>query len=382
MNYGATIKSGTQLDLGAGVILQQVAGATSQNFLANANWNAAPITTTSPISVISISNGSARAVGVLSFSGQSLPINADSGNTIAVNDYLEINGDTSNQYNQIYQVAYVNNSGAAINSIPPYSIGFVLPGSPAMWTSSTGPSLTIFSADSDISLTGSGIIDSNVDYVTCSNGIPGVYASAIGGHAMIFEHHNNTKISGVTIQNTCNYAVDTAHSFNMDYGNVALNNTKACIQSDGVFDTVKIHDITGVGLYDDCIAYIAGLSPGYEPVILPNINMALNGPNNTSGTMSKSLLNGRNLTISNINLHTLDGGRALQTDPSQLYGGFSNIIVENYSILSGRNDAFEINQAQGNAYANPANNAYIDSISFTNTSQLSFSTQSGTVVGQ
>ncbi|MDD4914419.1 MAG: Ig-like domain-containing protein [Methylococcales bacterium] len=382
MNFGATIKSGTQLDLGAGVVLQQVAGATSQNFLANANWNAPPLGTTIPIAVASVSNGSQRAVGVLAFSGQSLPVNADTGRTIAVGDYVEIIGDTSNQYNQVYQAAYVNNTAATAGWLPAYSIGFVLPGQPGSWTPSTGPLLTVFAANADIAVTGTGVIDSNVDYVVCPNGQPGVYASAIGNHTLIFSHHTNTQISGVTIENSCSYAVDTAHTFNMDFGNVTLNNVKACIQSDGVFDTVNVHDITGTGLYDDCMAFIAGTSPGYEPVILTNVNMALNGPNNMTGVMSKTLLNGRNLTISNINLHTLGGGRALQADPSQWYGGLSHIVVSNYSILSPHGSYFEINQAQGNAYASPAYNAYIDDIEYDNTSQLGFSSQSGTVVGQ
>lgn len=382
MNFGAVVKSGTQLNLGAGVVLQQAAGSNSQNFLANANWNAPPVTTTTPIAVASVSNGSQRAIGVLAFSGRSLPVNADSGQTIAVGDYVEVIGDTGNQYNQVYQVAYVNNTAAATGLLPAYAIGFVLPGLPDSWTASSGPSLTVFAANAGMAVTGTGVIDSNVDNVICPNGTAGVYASAIGNHTMIFSHHTGTQISGVTIQNSCSYAVDTAHTFSMDFGNVILNNVKACIQSDGVFDTVNVHDITGTGLYDDCMAFIAGTSPGYEPVILPNVDMALNGPNNLTGVMSKTLLNGRNLTINNINLHTLGGGRALQADPSQWYGGLSHIVVGNYSILSPHQNWFEINQAQGNAYASPAYNAYIDDIEYDNTSQLAFSSQSGTVVGQ
>ena len=376
-NWGQYIKADHALYIGNGVVLQQYAapsyGTTSANFLYNPNYNATPVITTTMITAATSNN--AGNIATLVLSGGVLPVNNDTGVAVAVGDYIQITGDTSNQYNNVFKILTVNSSTSTIT--------FYVAGNTQ--TASTGTQLRVVASDSNITITGpgGGTIDSQGPIVTCpTSGV--TQSSNLGGHGMIFGHTNNLHIDHINIVNTCNYGIDTANSFNATFADMSFYNTKACIQSDGLFYNVSISRVKGTSSYDDCFAFISGPSPGYLSIIMPDVTSPLNGVSNVSGTLDKTLMNGWGLTIENIELNTVDGFRFLQIDPDQVYGGMANIVVRDSAItfLNGVGSTVTVPQIQVNPAVNFTSMAYIRDVSVSHIQGVGFMVASYTTVDQ
>ena len=145
--WGNIIKSNQTLYIGSGVTLQQASGVIAASFLSNGNYLSKAVTTTYNITHSFVSGIS---TATLIFSGGVLPINAETGKTVTVGDYVEITQDKSNQYNGVFRLTAVNNTNKA-GKLPAWSLQFAANGN----GSDAGvDGLRVAAADANITVTG------------------------------------------------------------------------------------------------------------------------------------------------------------------------------------------------------------------------------------
>ena len=400
-NWGQYIKSNKYLYIGNSVILQQYAApsfaTTSQNFLRNANVNATPVTTTNNTTVAAIGGGNAGSMANLAFSGGVLPVDNFTSATIAVGGYLQITGDTTNQWNNIWQVACVNNTasttvtcGSYAVPMAAYSVSFAVNGQstgtgvPIVRPSMAGTTgLRVVAADYNITITGGGTIDQNGAYITCPNSAPA--GSALGGHGIILDHVGKVNFNNISIINSCNYGIDTANIFDSIFENIYWFNVKAGIQNDGVFRNIVLKGFSGQ-TYDDTIAFIAsgGTFTGYTNITLYDTANPLNGSPNNTGVMSTTLMNGIGLTVRDYHMVTTQLGRMIQVNPDQVTGGISNVVLEDMTIDATQyttGQAINESQIQFNQASQSTKQSYLADVTIRNVSGTSIQQSTYVTIG-
>lgn len=387
-NWNTKVLSNTNIFIGSGVILQQYAapsfGTTSQSFLFNANVNATPVVTTNNTTVANIGDGTRGGMANIAFSGSVLPVDNSTGVTTQPGNYIQITGDTTNQWNNVWKVACVNNTsstsvtcGANAIAMAAYSVSFLIngdanvSGSPNARPSISGPNgLRVVAADSNITITGGGTIDQSGPYITCPNSVGA--QSALGGHGILLDHVSKVNFNNISIINSCNYGIDTANIFDSIFENIYWFNDKAGIQNDGVFQNVLLKGFYGQ-VYDDTVAFIAGggTFTGYNNITLYDVSNPLNGSPNNTGVMNTALMDGIGLTVRDYHMVTTQLGRMIQVNPDQVLGGISGVVLEDMTIQATQyttSSPISISSIQFNQASQATKQSYISDVTMRNIS--------------
>jgi hypothetical protein len=250
--YGLVATSNTALLVGDGVQILQDTSLGVLPFMVNTNYNAIDTLTANTIT---------QTTGTASL--------LLSGSAFTVGQYVEIKGDTSNQYNGIHQITAVTNGTGT------QTISFVVD---AQLTSSSG-NLMWSPADANIVIFGKGTIDGgNTPSLSCPIGTQNVPASGLNGMNMIFNRVSGLMLQGITIQNTCNYGVLLGNHFNTVARDLTFYGAKAAIQSEGPFAHTLIDGLKG-WTTDDVISFLPGWEVGYtnlDPTGMTPLNYAFN----------------------------------------------------------------------------------------------------------